>query len=66
MVATAEVVVLVEVGDGGVAHGCFLRENGRSGLEGQCLGLTAGAGQSEGSDSGQILLDKFLYTFHLL
>lgn len=25
-------------GDGGVAHGCFLWENGRSGLEGQCLG----------------------------
>lgn len=32
-------------GDGGGTHGCFLRDNGRSGFEGQCLGgVTAGWG----------------------
>lgn len=50
----------------GVAHGCFLWENGRSGVEGQCLGgLTVGASKVR-SDSGQMLLDKFLYSCHLL
>lgn len=49
---------------GGGAHGCFLWENGRSGVRGQCLGRHSG--DDVRSDPGQVLLDKFLYSCHLL
>lgn len=45
--------------EGWGAHGCFLWENGRSEVGGH-------GGNGAGSDSGQILLDKFLYSRHLL
>lgn len=45
--------------EGWGAHGCFLWENGRSEVGGH-------GGNGAGSDSGQILLDKFLYSCHLL
>lgn len=52
------------VGWGG-AHGCFLWENSRSEVRGQCL-RGGHSGDEVRSDSGQILLDKFLYILHLL
>lgn len=50
-------------GDGGVAHGCFLWENGRSGLEGQCLG---GSRQGPGKVRGQIRGKYFSINFFTL
>lgn len=55
-----------EGGGGGGAHGCFLWENGRSGVGGQCLRGGGHSGNEVRSDSGQILLDKILYSRHLL
>lgn len=50
---------------GGGAHGCFLWENGRKGVKGQCL-KGGHSGNEVRSDPGQKLLDKFLYSCHLL